>query len=158
MKSNVIAEFNNIVLSHKKYLKENDFHEFINGLYQAEGTMGAYFPKKESLRIAYYFSIGQNYSPEALDVLLNLQKIIGVGRVTLEFNEKDQPHIRYRASNSKEIFKIIIPYFSLLYGQKRKDISTLKRIYELSSNLLEYTKSDNIIANELILLVYCINP
>jgi LAGLIDADG endonuclease len=158
MKFNVIAEFNNIVLSHKKCLKENDFHQFINGLYQAEGTMGAYFPKKDSLRLAYYFSIGQNYSLEALDVLLNLPKILGVGRVTLEFNEKDQPHIRYRVSNTKEIFNKIVPYFSLLYGQKRKDISTLKRIYVLSSNSLEYTKSENIFECELIHLVYCINP
>jgi hypothetical protein len=36
----------------------------INGLYQAEGTSGVYFPKADSLRVVYYFSIGQNYSSE----------------------------------------------------------------------------------------------
>jgi hypothetical protein len=161
MKSNIIAEFNNIIKSHNKSpfrFNEVCFQEFINGLYQAEGTMGAYFPKKDSLRVVYSFSIGQNYSPEALDVLLSLQKILGVGRVILEFNLEDQPHIRYKVSNTQDIFKIIIPYFSLLYGQKRKDISTLKRIYQLYSNKIEYFKLDNLYASELIHLVYSINP
>jgi hypothetical protein len=48
MKSNIIAEFNKIIKTHKKScLARNDFKQFINGLYQAEGTMGAYFPNKE---------------------------------------------------------------------------------------------------------------
>jgi len=126
--------------------------------------MGAYFPKKESLRVVYSFSIGQNYSPEALDVLLTLQKILGVGKVTLEFNLKDQPHIRYRATNSKDIFNIIIPYFSLLYGHKRKDIETLKKIYEISSlashvkqEIKDFKWGKNLVS-ELIHLVYSINP
>jgi len=55
-------------------------------------------------------------------------------------------------------FNQIVPYFSLLYDQKRKDICRLKRIYVLSSKRLEYTKSDNILVCELIHLVYCINP
>jgi len=29
---------------------------FINGLYQAEGISGVYFPNKDSLRVAFNFS------------------------------------------------------------------------------------------------------
>lgn len=106
---------------------KNDFHQFINGLYQAEGTIGAYFPKKDSIRIVYYFSIGQNYSSEVVDVFLSLQKILGVGRVKLEFNKKYKPHIRYICTNTKDIFNTIVPYFSLLYGKKKKRFICIKK-------------------------------
>jgi hypothetical protein len=49
--------------------------------------MGAYFPKENSLTIRFSFFIRQNYSPEALNVFLNLQinlqKMLGVGKVKL---------------------------------------------------------------------------
>lgn len=93
---------------------------------------------------------------EALDILLSLQKILGVGRVKLEFNKNDRPDIRYIISNTGDIFNIAIPYFSLLYGQKRKKIVVLKRMYGLSFNLKNY-KLNNI-ASEFKHLVYSINP
>jgi len=40
IKSKIKAEFNNICLNHViSHLNKNDFHQFIKGLYQAEGTM-----------------------------------------------------------------------------------------------------------------------
>lgn len=63
-------------------------------VYTNKVLWGAYFPKNESLRLSFYFSIGQNYSPQPLDLLLNLQKILDVGRIKLEFDLKDQPDIR----------------------------------------------------------------
>lgn len=160
MKSIIIAEFDKIVRNHKELPFTRDkknFQQFINGLYQAEGTMGAYFPKKDSMRIAYNFAIGQNYSPEALAVLLDIQKIMDVGRVIIQFNVKNQPHIRYIVSNTEDIFNVVIPYFSLLYGQKRKDISSLKRIYEIYSSY-KHSELDSILITELIHLIYSINP
>jgi hypothetical protein len=156
MKNKIRAELDKISLSHKIGLNKKDFHEFINGLYQAEGTIGAYFVKEESLKIRFSLSLGQNYSPEALDVLLNLQKILGVGKIKLEFNSKGKPHIRYIVTNTQDIFNIVIPYFSLLYGQKRSDIVTLKRIYQLSLNSPEH-EENNTFVGELIHLVYCTN-
>jgi len=57
-------EFNSILFN----INENNFKSFINGLHQAEGTLGVYFPKLNHSRFArcgvvYSFSIGQNYSP-----------------------------------------------------------------------------------------------
>ena len=49
------------------------FHEFINGFFQAEGTSGVYFVKVDSLRVAFNFSIGHNYSKEAAILFLRLQ-------------------------------------------------------------------------------------
>jgi len=74
---NIIKEYDKIHKNHSiSNLNKEDFHQFINGLYQAEGTLGAYFVKIDSLRVTFLFSIGQNYSAEALDVLLSLQKDI----------------------------------------------------------------------------------
>jgi len=153
MKQNIITEYNSISSTHKISLNRDDFHQFINGLYQAEGTMGAYFPNREKLNIAFYFSVGQNYSPEALDVLLHLQKFLGIGKIKLEFGIKGIAHIRYIVTNREDIYNIVIPYFSLLYGHKSKDRVVLKRIYELSLH-----KLDDASVSELIHLVYSINP
>jgi hypothetical protein len=39
-KFEIIKEFNNISLNHKiTHLNKEDFHQFINGLYQAEGKI-----------------------------------------------------------------------------------------------------------------------
>jgi hypothetical protein len=99
IKKDIIKEYENIQVNHINSItseesKEN-FRQFINGFYQAEGTVGAYFVRENSLAIRFYFFIGQNYSSEALNILLNLQKILSVGKVRLEFNSKDQPHLRY---------------------------------------------------------------
>lgn len=155
--SNIKIEFNKVCSNHNiSYLNKNDFHQFINGLYQAEGTMVVYFPKIDSLTIRFSFSIGQNYSPEALNVLLNLQKILGIGNIKLEFNSKGQPHIRYNVYNTKDIFQKVLPYFSLLYGQKRRDLIILREIYKISFN--KYFEADTFLVSRFIHLVYSINP
>jgi hypothetical protein len=97
----------------------NQFQFFINGLFQAEGTSGVYFPKKDSLRITFNFAIGQNYSPEAALLLLRLQRIIGVGSIKIEKGKKGIIHIKYVVTNAKDILEKMKPYFSLLYGQKK---------------------------------------
>src|SRR5579862_2264123 len=137
IKQDIIREYEDIRANYKvcsfvsEESKEN-FHKFINGLYQAEGTIGAYFPKEGSLAIRFYFSIGQNYSSEALNLFLNLQKVLGVGKVKLEFNSLEKAHIRYMVSNTKDIIFKILPYFSLTYGQKRRDLFIIEEIYRLS--------------------------
>ena len=139
-------------------LKKEDFHQFINGFYQAEGTTGVYFNRKDSLKVTFKFSIGQNYSSEALNVLLNLQKILGIGKIKLEFNSQNKAHIRYNVSNTKEIFDKVLPYFSLVYGQKRRDFFILEKIYKLSPYVSKNTELNPALVSEFIHLVYCTNP
>lgn len=153
----IIKEFNDMCLNHKTIsTNKEDFHQFINGFYQAEGTMGVYFVKKESLKVKFLFSLGQNYTPEALNVLLNLQKTLNVGNVKLEFNTRGKPHIRYTVSNTNDIFNIVLPYFSLLYGQKKRDLVVLYKIYKLTLDNVE--TSNLTIVSEFIHLIYSINP
>lgn len=158
-KSRIIKEFNTICLSHAiPDLNPQYFHHFINGLYQAEGTAGVYFVKENSLKIKFLFSLGQNYSTEALNVLLILQKTLCVGNVKLEFNSKGQPHLRYIVSNTKDIFNITLPYFSLLYGQKKIDLAILNKVYKLSTNKFKGSNNNSTSVSEFIHLVYSTNP
>jgi len=87
---------------------------FINGLYLAGGITGVYFPLKDYLRVVFYFSIGQNYSPEAALLLLRLQAILGVGNLKVYLNNTGKTHIRYVISNTKDILEKRIPSFSYL--------------------------------------------
>lgn len=158
-KSNIIKEFNLISLNHKIVsINKEDFHQFINGFYQAEGTAGVYFSKKDSLKVNFLFSLGQNYSPEALNVFLNLQKILKVGNIKLEFNSQGKSHIRFNVSNTKDIFEKVLPYFSLLYGQKKRDLAILNLIYILSLNNFSNSKLNPTFVSEFIHLVYSTNP
>lgn len=156
-----LVSFNNHISKKNSGINREDFREFINGLYQAEGTMGVYFPKEDSLRVRFNFSIGQNYSIEAVKVFSSLKKILGVGLIKLDFDLKDQAHVRYVISNTKDIF-LILPYFSFLYGQKKGDIIRMERIYKLSLLLTTLSKKgvkpSIFFINEFINLVYSINP
>jgi|SRR5208282_1164441 len=168
----IIREYEKIQANHNincfvSQKSKEDFHQFINGFYQAEGTIGAYFPKEDTLAIRFYFSIGQNYSSEALNIFLNLQKLLNVGRIKLEFNPKDQPHVRYIVSNTKDIIFKVLPYFSLIYGQKRRDLIILEKIYKLSLELLLNKETEAKVAShidframqsEFIRLIYSTNP
>jgi hypothetical protein len=157
-KSKIIQEFNIICINHKtNNLNKKDFQQFINGFYQAEGTTGVYFTKKESLSVSFWFSLGQNYSPEAVNVLLNLKKILNVGRIKLEFNSQGKAHVRYVVSNTIDIFDTVVPYFSYLYGQKRKDLVILEKIYKLSLDIKNF-KLNTTFISEFIHLVYSTNP
>jgi hypothetical protein len=121
--------------------------------------MGAYFPAEQtkySLRVVFYFSIGQNYFPEAALLFLILQRSIGVGNIKILINKAGVTHIRYVVTNTKDILDKVLAYFSLLYGQKRVDSVKLNRIFSLYKSL-SYN-FDMCLASELINLVYSLNP
>src|ERR1700733_6152931 len=112
VKEKILIEYNSVCLNHNiSSLDKENFHLLINGLYQVTGIMGAYFPKDNSLSVKFYFTIAQNYSNEALNVLLNLQKVLNIGKVKLEFNSKDQAHLRYIVSNTRDVIFKVLPYF-----------------------------------------------
>lgn len=105
------------------------FQEFINGLFQAEGTVGVSFPSKESLRIVFNFAIGQNYSEEAALTFLRLQAFLGIGRIKVEYDAfLGKAHIRYVVTNTQEILDKVVPYFKFIYGQKRFGLANLMKI------------------------------
>jgi hypothetical protein len=69
----------------KNEIDPEAFRSLINGLFQAEGHIGAYFPYKDSLKSQFILAIGQNYSKEAVILLLQLQHALGgIGQFKLE--------------------------------------------------------------------------
>lgn len=163
IRKNMLIEYDNICHNHSiSSIDKVKFHQVINGLYQATGTMGAYFPKDKSLSVRFYFVIEQNYSSEALNVLLNLQKILNIGKVKLGYNSKDQAYLRYVVSNTRDILFKVLPYFSLLYGQKNKDRFILLRIYILGLEIAAFLKKEiklkDTLLSEFVQLIYSVNP
>ena len=63
----------------------NSRRELANGVFQAERLIGAYFKKDDSIKVAFIFSIGQNYSHQA--ALFFLQYFLeGIGRFLFSVN------------------------------------------------------------------------
>lgn len=133
------------------------FQQFANGLFQAEGTIGAYFSSKESLRVEFNFSIGQNYSEEAVDFLLKLKAFLGIGRITVEKNILGLIHIRLVTTKTQEILDKVVPYFKYIYGRKRSDLAKLDRINNLYMQIRGSSDKNEKLISELITLVYSIN-
>lgn len=125
-------------------LNYNEFQLFINGFYQAEGVTGVYFPKKDSLRVVFYFSIGQNYSSEAALLFLRLRSTFGIGNIRIELTSTGKPHLKYTVSNTNDIIYKVIPYFSFTYGQKRIDLAKFPRIFHLSTIISRNKKTINV--------------
>lgn len=103
------------------------------------------------------FSIGQNYSPEAAILFLQLQYFLGgIGVFQIRESSTGKIHLKFRITNSSHILNKVVPYFCYLFGQKFKDINKLYRINNLSQILSK--EFNPILATELIHLVYSSNP
>jgi hypothetical protein len=100
---------NNLNISN---IDSEQFQEFANGIFQAEGTIGAYFSSKESLRVEFNFSMGQNYSKEAVNFLLKLKAFLGVGRIAVEKNTVGIIHIRLVTTKTQDD-----PHSGVVLGQ-----------------------------------------
>lgn len=147
---------NNLDISH---INSEEFQEFVCGLFQAEGTSGAYFPKKDSLRVVFNLSIGQIYSKEAAISFLTLQAFLCIGNIKVEYAPSGKVYIRYVITNTLDIIEKAIPYFKFVYGKKRHVLVSLVKIYELSVKINNTYASgeNNLLVPELIHLVYSIN-
>jgi hypothetical protein len=147
---------NNLDLSN---IYSDEFQQLTNGLFQAEGTIGVYFYKRESLKLVFYFSIGQNYSKESCALLLMIKAVLGVGRVKAEIITNGNIHLKYIISNTQDILEKAVPYFKYIYGPKKSNLETLNRVYSLYIRLKSSSQSDSYLneVSELIHLVYSMN-
>ena len=128
---------NNLDIS---YINPVWFQEFVCGLFQAEGTSGAYFPKIDSLIVVFNFSIGQNYSKQAAILFLTLQAFLCIGNIKVEYTSSGKVYIRYVITNTLDIIKKAIPYFKYVYGQKRYVLFNLSKIYNIWINIKNTTE------------------
>ena len=134
-----------------------DFKSLINGLYQAEGLLGAYFQSKGSLNLKPNFAIGQNYSKEAVILFLQLQHVLGgIGYLKLELSNTGSVHVKFVVTKATDILNIVIPYLNQLHGQKRRDLQKFSLIYNLAGSLSDHW--DPLEATQFLYLVYSLNP
>jgi hypothetical protein len=134
-----------------------NFQIFINGFFQAEGTLSIFFKTANSLRLGYYFAIGQNFTPEFAKLMLTLQFFLGgVGKFRLEETSSGNKHLRFVITNKEDINNKVLPYFTMLYGDKKYAFLKLSRILEIVSRISTTVTTD--LSYELITLVYSLNP
>lgn len=95
----VKKEFNQLMKEfdpQKPLINPLDFQQFINGFFQAEGTISLYFREPTSLGVIFYFAIGQNYTPEVARLFILLQHYLGgIGRFKFEELPNGNKHIRF---------------------------------------------------------------
>jgi hypothetical protein len=91
----------------------------VNGIFQAEGSWSGQFISSSSHRFVPKFSIGQNVSEESLYLFSLIWAVLGCQLVwSVSRTQAGNYHIQLRSTNKKYIETILIPYFSLTYGEK----------------------------------------
>ena len=127
-----IAKNNTVYLiNQEKFL--NDFRELANGVFQAEGHIGGYFPTASTITFRPVVYISQNASDYSLEFLTLLWAILDKNlKFVIYRNEPSKYfHIRLLSRDWDFIIKKLIPYLSLVYGDKFKGFLKLREIYSL---------------------------
>lgn len=143
-----LIEYTKKSINTKSIVYDNNYkHNFIelaNGVFQAEGHMGGYFPSSHAVTFRPIVYISQNASDTSIEFLVLLWLFSGKKfEFIISKNEGSKHfHIRLFSRNWEFIIHKIIPYFSLVYGDKYKGFIKLKDIYNLhkGSNILPETK------------------
>lgn len=123
---------------------KHNFIELANGVFQAEGHIGGYFPSYHTVTFRPLVYISQNASDTSIEFLVLLWLFSGKKLEFIIYNNEGSKyfHIRLFSRNWEFIIHKIMPYFSLVYGDKYKGFIKLKDIYNLHnrSNILPETK------------------
>lgn len=107
---------------------------FINGVFQAEGSWSGQFNSKSSYKFNPKFSIGQNVSTESLQFLSMMWAILGCNLVwNISKTQANNFHIQLVSTNRAYIVSTLIPYFSLIYGDKFEGLAKILRLNELAN-------------------------
>lgn len=134
----------------------SDFKKLVNGVFQAEGHIGGGFTSLLSIFFRPMVYISQNASDYSINffVLLwlildkdqNLKYIISINNKSRYF------HIRFQTRNWIFIIDKLIPYLSLVYGDKYKGLHKLIDIYYI----INLNNPSNSLKAKLINLTYCL--
>lgn len=113
-----------------------DFRLLANGVLQAEGHIGGCFPSLGSFQFRPFIYICQNASDESIKFLVTLYYALNqCMEFTISKNKSNIYHIRLQCRDFYQIVNIVIPYFSLTYGDKYKGLKKLEKIYYLKLEL-----------------------
>ena len=106
---------------------------FFNGVFQAEGSISGQFNSKSSYKFNPKFSIGQNASTESIEFLAMMWAILGCNlKWRLSKTQTNNFHIQLESTNRAYIVSLLIPYFSLVYGEKYMALNKVLRLDALA--------------------------
>lgn len=133
-KENIVKNNSPYLINNAKFL--NDFKELANGVFQAEGHIGGYFPSISTITFRPLVYISQNASDSSIEFLVVLWIILDKNfKFIIYINQSSKYfHIRLLSRDWEFIIKKVIPYLSLVYGDKFKGLLKLKEIYHLDKN------------------------
>lgn len=114
------SQFNNLKLLGLTGVQTPEhWQEFINGLFMAEGHVGAHFQGDKTLGLMYILEIGQNYSVEAGNLFLTTREYLGgAGKFALLLMKGEKEYISYEITKRQEVLGSLA-YFKYLYGSKK---------------------------------------
>lgn len=123
---------------------KQNFRELVNGVFQAEGHIGGYFPSASRITFRPLVYISQNASDSSIEFLslfwLFLDKKF---EFVISQNETSRYfHIRVLSRNWDFIIYKLIPYLSLVYSDKHIGFLKLNDIFNLHKkpNVLKMSK------------------
>lgn len=113
------------------------FRKLVNGVFQAEGHIGGYFSNTSTVTFRPIVYLSQNASDSSIEFLVLLWLILDKNfKFAIYRNESSNNfHIRLFTRDWKFIIEKLIPYFSLVYGDKFKGFLKLKDIHDLLQTL-----------------------
>ena len=123
---------NNKGLKDAKFFK--DFRQLVNGVFQAEGHVGGYFPNVNTTTFRPTVYISQNASDSSLEFFIFLWLTLDKSlKFAISVNESSKFfHIRLLSRDWDFIINKLTPYLHLVYGDKYKGLIKLNEIYHLN--------------------------
>lgn len=118
----------------------NNFKELVNGVFQAQGHVGGYFPTVSSITFRPVVYISQNASDWSIKFLALLWLFLDK-KFEFIISQNDASkyfHIRIHNRNWGFIVTKIIPYLSSVYGDKYKGLLSLKEMISLLINKVPF--------------------
>ena len=119
----------------QKPLSPEDFTSFqqlANGIFQAEGHWGGYVTDHVKLMFRPLFYISQNAGDQSLAFFAKLNAVLpGVFTYQLSITQGGYWHLRLLCRSWDHLISAVMPYFSLVYGEKFTGMAKLRDILEL---------------------------
>lgn len=119
--------------SQKLPLDPAAFRSLCNGVFQAEGHWGGYFPTLTTLSFRPLWFISQNASTESIRFFGQLFQALDGHSMDyyLSLTVSGHWHIRLQSRSWDHIVQTIIPYFNQLYVEKYSGLLKMLRIHSL---------------------------
>lgn len=111
------------------------FQQLVNGVFQAEGHWGGYITNHSTLRFRPLMFISQHASVTSLAFFAKLNAVLPNTLVPkIMLTKQGYWHIRFEVRDWDTIIKVVMPYFSFVFGEKFTAMAKLVDIYTLQGS------------------------